>query len=79
MQHRREINKKTRSGDKKLRKQVKEAKNASNIAIDCTPTLTSHPEKEAQELSAYGKFPRAPAPARPPDFCGETLRHAAQI
>jgi len=37
LQHRREINKKTRSGDKKMRKQLKEAKNVGEKRLSPIP------------------------------------------
>jgi len=74
LQHRREINKKTRSGGKKLEKQVKKMKKVRSSVIPIHTHQTGFLETCRKYKSTNGELPCIAALKRPSNFWGEIVR-----
>lgn len=73
LHHRREINKKTRSGDKKLQKSLNAARKVSPFTWLCA-VFDSFTETPQKSCPIIGKFPSPPTSQRSPNLRGKALR-----
>jgi hypothetical protein len=82
MQHRREINKKTKSADRKLIKTMRVAKKVRFPSVMTIPADTDariHVETQGAGQRHQRQLPGAAAPERPSDVLGEAVRPARAV